>query len=1302
MPGLFSHGASETLEVKLRLLPVARCSQSEFMNNMDRYRDLSKIIPDTFDPAAWTSFLQANPTLRETHESQRSSPCHAGNMQRSDVGMETLSHIMSQGLQPMQHAPATEFIPGTQHSHPCPTLAAAYSTPGAMETSGSAYGTSLDAYASHRLQHAMARPASQASARAIVEPGAIERRTGARATSMSVMAGREGSYDEGPSKKRACVTKSDWTGGDALGAHAESLRVAASSAASMRILRPVPVRPGASTSPSLQELPRQPTPRPGIRHESSGRPIIAARSRLSSETFRQPSPSSNSWPVCERSDLASPPVGSFIDDTRATYATNSPVDIASSPPTFHKTAGTAPSSPALPAFPLGHPVDSGFMSGPADGLPVDDDELRPVDQEDLEIAAQYSRRPPPPPQQAAAKMPLRMEHVTPGPPELLPRKILPRPAVVERKKLARAMSVVSSDPVTGPDHPLPLAEAPAPAPAKRGRGRPRRKSPAGGRGASARRAATIPPVQTPSVGPPVLPRLAAIDPSPALMQTPSVGPPVLPCLTALDSVGSETLTPAMDPPLQPASAPVGPDRLTPAMDPLVLPASDPVGLEGLPPAMERPVLPSPMASDLVGPEGLPPAMERPVLPSLVASDLVDRDGSAPRPATPLAAESTTGAVRAANCKVSRPRSGSGAKRKKCIAKRLEKAVLSGEMPPYCGNCGAIETPTWRKCWSKKIEGSEKDIRMSDDEGGITGIRDLEKDAEGRTISFYILKRTLVESDAGFLETLLCNPCGLWLQKNKGMRPQHAWEKEAKDPKDPNERRKRPLAKKCKPAAAADSTVVTSPPDEPMLPGDHAASGAGPAIAQHDGSTDEEPRQTKKPRSASAQGLRDTSGLRQHAVLLDRRGAQSSPVRALGTQLSPIELDDDADDLGSTRRILFPTPNKGPRSTALQELTTHAVNQRQAAPSALSTQENAVGLGLAPTPGSTSSDDKENGGASGRGGGQEDDELRDLFEDDGGGGGDGDDGRSSGPRTPRKTTRRRALSSIGSSPNSRSGRKSRRGTGFSPWRLDLLSSGGRRPRALRAPQTPGSGRNHHPPRRHNDVKGSRSPGSPSPAASQKAILPYSPFTSQMYQLLSQVNRSPAARTGLGHYPTTTTTTSMMASQPACDGAADGLLDFPSLPCLADFLHLDHDLDHDDHDDEDDADPRHDHTTTSLSLSLSSSSSSTVRLTTTTTTDLALLPSPPLPLPLALPPPPEDLFAATDLPWPSSPPPGSFAFYEHPAEPTSGLWSDFDDHPDEGGRAGPLASSLGPVTTEATAAAVVVVPGDSMAAAPVVDG
>ena len=56
IPAIFSNGVKETLEVKLRLVPVPRAAQSVMANNLDGLR-MSPAMSGGFDPNAWNASM---------------------------------------------------------------------------------------------------------------------------------------------------------------------------------------------------------------------------------------------------------------------------------------------------------------------------------------------------------------------------------------------------------------------------------------------------------------------------------------------------------------------------------------------------------------------------------------------------------------------------------------------------------------------------------------------------------------------------------------------------------------------------------------------------------------------------------------------------------------------------------------------------------------------------------------------------------------------------------------------------------------------------------------------------------------------------------------------------------------------------------------------------------------------------------------------------------------------------------------------------------------------------------------------
>jgi hypothetical protein len=102
------------------------------------------------------------------------------------------------------------------------------------------------------------------------------------------------------------------------------------------------------------------------------------------------------------------------------------------------------------------------------------------------------------------------------------------------------------------------------------------------------------------------------------------------------------------------------------------------------------------------------------------------------------------------------RSGAGARRVRQVQARLDQCIKEGQAPPYCQNCGAIETPTWRRAWSKKIDGTEEDANACLQDPFNLFWEVVEKDDDGKVAKFKVFKKTLVDTDKDFLQILLCN------------------------------------------------------------------------------------------------------------------------------------------------------------------------------------------------------------------------------------------------------------------------------------------------------------------------------------------------------------------------------------------------------------------------------------------------------------------------------------------------------------------------------------------------------------------
>lgn len=594
--GLFTSNSQETLEVKLRLVPVPTSLQSEYVESMRSYREVSQMMPPGLDPQAWTSFIQSNPGFMQQALQSRSQSPAIGAGQQTMFGIEQVQRLMSsdgqrqrstESRRPLSRANSYANSETVHHlpRMPSPALSV-QSTASAPKRRGKP--------ANGRKKPGPKGPRNRAvSQKQEAAPQSNDTGYGSNDDAIT---------EDGPAKKRAKVTQAEWSSKQDFAKQPESLRVAASSAASVRIHQPTAVRPGANPARSLEGPPREPTPIGDPKKRS--KPVLSkARSGLresmvpEKKVYATPYPSTNAPNIME--STATSPENSRIG--------SSPPEIASSPPVFD--GSTAACSPNLLDFPLPDFDDSGFMSGSIDEL-FEDDELRPVD-DDFDVLAQYIQQPlspilPPPKLSEEGKN----ENGTGLPPEM----------TADEKAMAKSRQ-------------------------------------------TARSAAGV---------------------SRGLIRTASSGN--LPALQ--------------------------------------LPASDPVRPSGLSRSQTWSGIPAPH-----------PVSDNPPLPQIM--DSVERPGSRNR------RQSETG-------------TGSGLKRKAAIQSKLATSIAAGEMPPFCDNCGSIDTPTWRKAWVKIHSGTPEHVHISEEDGGILAWQTLQTDHTGTVCLYRIIKKTISKADEGFTEILLCN------------------------------------------------------------------------------------------------------------------------------------------------------------------------------------------------------------------------------------------------------------------------------------------------------------------------------------------------------------------------------------------------------------------------------------------------------------------------------------------------------------------------------------------------------------------
>lgn len=594
--GLFTNSSQETLEVKLRLVPVPTSLQSEYIESMKKYREVSQMMPPGLDPQAWSSFIQANPGFMQQVLQSRSQSPAVGSGQQTMFGIEQVQRLVSgDGRQQ-----------GAAESRRPLSRANSYATSECVQQLPRMPSPALSVQSTASVPKRRGRPPADRK-----KPGpkgprnrAVSRKQEAAPQSNDTGYGSndEGTVEDGPAKKRAKVMQAEWSSKQDFAKQPESLRVAASSAASVRIHQPTAMRPGANPAQSLEGPPREPTPIGNPKQRA--KPLLpTARSGLresmvpEKRMYAIPYPSTNA-PKAADSTVTSP------ENSRVG---SSPPEMGSSPPVYGDS--TAPCSPNLLDLPLPDFDDSGFMSGSIDDL-FEDDELRPND-DDFDMLAQYVKRPEspmlPPPKQDCHE---NNRDASKPPPEL----------TAEEKAIAKSRQ-------------------------------------------TARSAAGV---------------------SRTLHRTASSG-----------------------------------DLLAPQ-----LPASDPIRPSGLS-----------RSQTWSGDEASHPASD--VAPVHQSTESVERPGSRNR------RQSETG-------------TGSGVKRKAAIQSKLATSIAAGEMPPFCENCGSIDTPTWRKAWVKIHSGTPEHVCISEEEGGIWAWQTLQTDHTGTVCLYRIIKKNISKTDEGFTEILLCN------------------------------------------------------------------------------------------------------------------------------------------------------------------------------------------------------------------------------------------------------------------------------------------------------------------------------------------------------------------------------------------------------------------------------------------------------------------------------------------------------------------------------------------------------------------
>ena len=581
--GLFGNGVAETLEVKLRLVPMPTVTQNDYIESMKKYREMSRAMPENFDPQGWSEFLKMNPGVLGQASSRPQSPTVGSGT--PNMGIEHVQRLFDD--QYAQQGANTSRPHSRRYSQ-------ASSTVDPEELRRPSPAPSMQSMASRQSRRPLSRSASGQSYH-----------DAPFSTAQSIPTGFEdgcASFDdqgsEGPARKRAKVVPASHPSRKSLGNAPESLRVAASTAASVRgVFQPTAMRPGQNPAHSLEGPPRAPTPVPQGPVPPRRPQLQHTRSHLS----YQASYTSDREEIARPTSQGGSPgmVGSAVTSPEASHggsAGSTPADLTSSPPIGHSANKLPPSSPILPAMRRSPPpalthADSGFVSGALESLFVDGDdggEDRSPDAHDLEVAQQYSAL------------------SAPGP-------AAPEP------QLASTASLKPTSPTAEPEDPAAMAL-----------------------------------------------KLSRLNARRATKR--------------LTRVGSDTT--------------------------------------------------------------IPPSSE------MLRSEA--------NPLPRLDSEASTGAGTGNNGNGRGPVQGNREKRRAAVQNKLYRSIENGEVPSFCENCGAIETPVWRKAHWKLHSGSMDRVKCSNVEGGVIGIQIVECNEDGSTKLFKIFKKSLLADDQDFHEALMCN------------------------------------------------------------------------------------------------------------------------------------------------------------------------------------------------------------------------------------------------------------------------------------------------------------------------------------------------------------------------------------------------------------------------------------------------------------------------------------------------------------------------------------------------------------------
>ncbi|KAI1215095.1 uncharacterized protein F4807DRAFT_20574 [Annulohypoxylon truncatum] len=856
---IVSNGIRDTLEVKFKLTLVAKPTRAN-TSQLQRINSETSLIRRT-----------ATPTPSETSEWHSFSQYNMNPNQPSDapVGITSMATAPIQPSQPNHQA-----RPSSQGLLPMSERRTASIEPNPREHSRSfAMGipdAPVIAPAPVKGGKAPSRPASRASSK----PPSGRPRGRPRKKPLQTEGSTSGiedatDADDGPprSKKRATTTRVERNNTATFSAMPDSLRVAASTAGSIRNIRPVSIAGDARAGNHVQEAPRAPTPVPRSRFPNLPQARPTASSSLRRESI--PGTGMDMFAMACGQNARSPTESAGVSPSQMYSDEASPADIGSSPPVprsslFSTRSSPAPSSPILPPMPSARAQpDSGFMSGGLDSRVDEDTANRAAADMLLKVpmmAKPKARRSRAKKTPAMGQSDLVIHTETPGPPELLPQKSLYNPPHLIRKNSETAKTPLAARPTLPafPEEPSERTESEM--------------------------------VEKQSVE-----KAAPTEED-----------------TAQENVANLETTTPMD--LADDQSQQQPESFDYDGQRSGMPAVVASG-NGVPPTMEPVTTAANLMDRPTGTESSRVTPVEPELPMVPASDPVRPQSMLTMPLSEPA-HPQTDAMDPADGK-----SNKNVVKRLTIKQKLEEAIAKGQLPSFCNNCGAIQTPTWRKIWKQVQAGVPAYHEYSEKPGCVTAITILSRDASDHPTSYEIIKKSLGPTDkkSAWTEVLLCNPCGIWFSKFKQHRPADKWEKDSERLSQTRKKRPNGGGQSRSKKARTKSDTQTNLTSEACLPTD--------PLGPLDGPTPLEDMAMVPASQAQHQGEKAEETNRQGST----HSRASSHSRGSGTFNSPIAVDD---DLGATRRVLFPSPRKEGEQRVLGEV---AVNIVQTSPESLGTK-----------------------------------------------------------------------------------------------------------------------------------------------------------------------------------------------------------------------------------------------------------------------------------------------------------------------------------------------------------------------------